>query len=61
MVWTLPSEVSKLLSGLVKSFTCALGKLADSFPDGGSFPYGIVFSLKFFLHLGPTSKFFLQF
>ena len=44
MVWTLPSEVSKSLPGLVEGFTRALGKLADVFSDRGSFPYGIVFS-----------------
>ena len=48
MVWALPGEVSKSLSGLMESFTCTLGKLADSFPDKGSFPFGIVFSKKFF-------------
>ena len=58
MVWTLTSEVSKSLSGFMKGFTSALGKLADSFSDGGSFPYVIVFSKKSFLHLGPTSEFF---
>ena len=58
MVWTLPSEVSKSLPGLMEIFTCALGKLVNSFPDEGSFPYGIVFSQKFFLHLDPTSEFF---
>ena len=42
----------------MESFTCAFGKLVDGFPDGGGFPYGIVFSKKFFLHLGPTSEFF---
>ena len=44
MVWTLPREVSKLLPSLVERFTRALGKLADGFRDGGSFPYEIVFS-----------------
>ena len=39
-------------------FTRALGILADGFLDGGGFPYGIVFSKKFLLHLGPTSDFF---
>ena len=58
MVWTLPSEVSKSLPGLVKGFTHALGELADSFSDGGGFPYGIIFSQKFFLHLGSTCEFF---
>ena len=58
MVWTLPSEVSKSLPGLVEGFTRALGKLADRFLDKGGFPYGIVFSEEFFLHLGPTSEFF---
>ena len=38
MVWTLPSEVSKSLLGLMEGFTCALGKLVDSFLDGGGFP-----------------------
>ena len=41
MVWTLPSEVSKSLPSLVESFTCALGKLADGFSNGGGFPYRI--------------------
>ena len=46
------------LRGLVKGLTRALGKLADSFSDGGSFPYEIVFSKELFLYLGPTSEFF---
>ena len=57
MVWTLPSEVSKFLPGFMKGFTRALVKLMDGFPDGGGFPNGIVFSKKFFLHLGPTGEF----
>ena len=43
MVWTLPNEVTKSFSGLVESFTRALGKLADGCSDGGSFRYGIIF------------------
>ena len=46
------------LPGLVEDFTRALGKLVDSFLDGGGFPYGIVFFKKFLLHLGPTNEFF---
>ena len=42
----------------MESFTRALDKLVDGFPDGGGFPYGIVFSKKFFLHLRENFKFF---
>ena len=35
---------SMLSPGLLESLTRALGKLVDSYPDGGGFPYGIVFS-----------------
>ena len=58
MVWTLPSEVSKSLPGLVEGFTRALGKLADILLDRGGFLYRIIFSQKFLLHIGPTSEFF---
>ena len=61
MVWTLPSEVSKSLPGFVKGFTRAMGKLADGFLNRGGFPYGVIFSMKFFLHFGPTSELFSNF
>ena len=57
MVWTLPCEVTTSLPGFMRGFTRALGKLADDFSDGGHFPCEIIFSQKFFLHLGPTSEF----
>ena len=58
MVGILPCEVSKSLLGFMKGFTRALGELADDFSDGGGFPYGIIFSQKFLLHLNPTNEFF---
>ena len=58
MLRTLPSEVSKTLPGFVKSFSQALGKLTDGFPNEGGFPNRIVFSNKLFLHFSPTSEFF---
>ena len=58
LVWTLPSEDSKSLPGFVKGFTQALGKLANGFPNGGGFPYKIIFSKKSFLDFGPTSELF---